>query len=199
MTLFVTSDLHFGHKNIIEYCNRPFPCLKDMNAGLIEIWNSKVGPEDTVYHLGDLSFDRDHSKKDGPLFELLTRLNGHKVFVLGNHDRHISSKLKQLAHGRFPLPKVQSVHDYLEVDVNGTKVVMFHYPCAEWHGSHRGSVMLHGHCHGNRQDLPGRILDVGIDAHPNFTIWTMEEALAAANQRFEETKSQLDVGHYKEV
>ena len=54
--LFFTSDTHFDHKNIIRYCNRPFSSIEEMNNFLIKRWNATVGPDDTVFHLGDVTF-----------------------------------------------------------------------------------------------------------------------------------------------
>lgn len=184
--VFVTSDWHFGHKNIIKYCNRPFQGVADMDPALIEIWNRQVDAGDRVYFLGDFTFDREHSKTDGALVALLERLNGNKIFVLGNHDNHIESKLRAAMHRKNG--GVWDVLPYLEVRHSGRKVVMFHYPITEWNGSHRDTVHLHGHCHGSRKDLFGRLLDVGIDAHPEFKLWTLDEAIAAADANFEKTK-----------
>lgn len=80
--IYFTSDTHFFHKNIIEYCDRPFLNVEMMNEGLIEKWNRRVLPEDTVYHIGDVSFG-----KFGPTQEIIKRLNGHKILIKGNHDR----------------------------------------------------------------------------------------------------------------
>lgn len=52
---FFTSDTHFGHVNIILYCNRPFASVLEMNEQVIARWNDRVGPRDTVYHLGDFA------------------------------------------------------------------------------------------------------------------------------------------------
>lgn len=79
--IWVTSDTHFNHKNIIAYENRPFPSVPDMNNELIKRWNSVVGPDDIVIHLGDFAL--------GPTADLdwlIPSLNGHKILVLGNHD-----------------------------------------------------------------------------------------------------------------
>ena len=79
--IFVCSDTHFGHKNIIEYCNRPFKDTDEMDAKLIENWNSVVEPEDTVFFLGDFALG---GKQD--IINYGQALNGHKILVLGNHD-----------------------------------------------------------------------------------------------------------------
>ena len=52
---FFTSDTHFGHENIIKYCNRPFTSTEEMDKALISNWNKVVKPEDTVFHLGDFA------------------------------------------------------------------------------------------------------------------------------------------------
>lgn len=183
---YVTSDLHFGHANIIKYCNRPYTTSTEMDDDLVRIWNDQVTPEDITYIVGDLTMDKNHSKIDGVLESLLSRLNGNKVFILGNHDKHIEHKLNALMTRR--KAGVWNVVPYYEMRHNGRKVVMFHYPMVEWNGSHRDTVLLFGHCHGGRPDLPGRLLDVGIDAHPEFKLWTLEEAIAAADANYEKTK-----------
>ena len=82
MKLYVTSDTHFNHKNIIKYCNRPFNDVYEMNETLINNWNSVVTPEDIIYHLGDFGFG---TKEE--LQEIFDRLNGYKYLIMGNHDR----------------------------------------------------------------------------------------------------------------
>lgn len=83
MNVFFIADTHFGDDKILRYENRPFESVEQMDEELALRWNEAVGPEDAVFHLGDFSVhppDRDR--------ELLSRLNGEKVLVLGNHDRH---------------------------------------------------------------------------------------------------------------
>jgi calcineurin-like phosphoesterase family protein len=117
-----------------------------MTEKLIAEWNEKVRPCDVVFHLGDFSFGK------WALTEaVLNRLNGTIIWVLGNHDKVIRDNI------------TENVFDYLEVMVNGTKVVMSHYPMTAWNQQGRGSVMLHGHCHGHFQGQ-GRIQDAGYDA-----------------------------------
>lgn len=79
---FWTSDLHFGHENIIAYANRPFGDVVDMEEKLIENWNCMVSSSDEVWIVGDFAM--------GQLSETLPvvkRLNGRKVLIPGNHDR----------------------------------------------------------------------------------------------------------------
>jgi calcineurin-like phosphoesterase family protein len=79
---FVTSDLHFGHKNIIVYENRPFLTVEEMDQKLIQNWNNVVSKTDKVFVLGDVSFyDKEKTK------ELVTQLNGKKILICGNHDK----------------------------------------------------------------------------------------------------------------
>lgn len=80
--IFVTSDTHFNHGNIIKYCNRPFRCSRDMDEALVERWNSVVKPDDHVWHLGDVYMNA----SKGYIEMILGRLNGKKRLVLGNHD-----------------------------------------------------------------------------------------------------------------
>lgn len=80
---YFTSDLHFGHNNIIKYCNRPFNDAIEMDAALIKNWNKVITPDDVVWVLGDVSLS---SKKDY-VSEMVGGLKGHKKLVLGNHDR----------------------------------------------------------------------------------------------------------------
>lgn len=80
--VWFTSDTHFGHENIIKYCNRPYPGVPEMNTDLLINWNNTVQPDDTVFHLGDVCMGRmDES------LQFVSRLNGQKVLILGNHDR----------------------------------------------------------------------------------------------------------------
>lgn len=81
MTIFYTSDSHFGHENVIRYCARPFKDVDEMNRALIDRWNAKVAETDDVYVLGDFAF----RCKTSPL-SIIRNLNGRKHLVIGNHD-----------------------------------------------------------------------------------------------------------------
>ena len=180
MKKFYISDLHFGHKNIIRYDNRPFTSVKEMDDALIKNWNSVVSDDDKVYILGDIGWYDD--VKMGGIF---SHLHGNKILIKGNHDR-VSSYL----YGFF-----DKVVDYLEINDNGTKVVMSHYPMPFWNGQFRDSVHLYGHVHNSHQqnmmeswrkelrqlqDIPGRMYNVGcMMSYMNYTPRTLYEILSS--------------------
>lgn len=92
--IWVTSDTHFNHTNIIKYCNRPFESAKHMNEMLVHNWNSVVKEKDIVYHLGDVYFDRNNEDLNSTW---MGKLNGRKRLILGNHDTGKDQRL----HGMF--------------------------------------------------------------------------------------------------
>lgn len=154
MKTLVTSDLHFYHRNILKFCPRvrgQYSDMHDMNERMIEQWNEEVSEDDLVYNLGDVSFAG--SEKTA---EILGRLNGRQILILGNHDNKLMKS--QRCRDQF-----EEIHDYLEVDISGKKVVMFHYPIWEWKNCHRGSVHLYGHIHDSIAPMPGRHMNVGFD------------------------------------
>lgn len=85
--VFITSDTHFGHELILKLENRPFVDTNIMDSELIKNWNSVVTPNDTVFHLGDVSF-RNKEKTT----EIISSLNGKKILICGNHDISRSNK-----------------------------------------------------------------------------------------------------------
>ncbi|CAB4196743.1 COG4186 Predicted phosphoesterase or phosphohydrolase [uncultured Caudovirales phage] len=155
MTTFFTSDLHINHFNIIKYTNRPFTSTKEMDEALIDNWNAVVKPGDTVYNLGDFGFgSADY------LISVNKRLNGHKHFVWGNHDKELQRYKGDLGF--------ESTSFYKEIRVDNQKIILSHYAFLVWNGSHKGSWNLFGHSH---HTLPINInslsTDVGVDG-PDF-------------------------------
>jgi calcineurin-like phosphoesterase family protein len=146
VTVFFTSDTHFGDHRVLNLYDRPFASLEAMDAGLIANWNALVGPGDEVWHLGD--FARTASRAA----EILPRLNGLKHLIVGNND---------------PSPGEvrgwKSIDAYAEIEEGGFKLVLCHYPFRSWNGQHKGALNLHGHSHGRMKPLP-RQFDVGVDA-----------------------------------
>jgi calcineurin-like phosphoesterase family protein len=89
--IFFTSDPHFGHENIIKYCDRPFKFLEEMDETLIRNWNERVNVTDTVIVDGDFCFVNTSHRGEGTRkkwFWYSDQLNGNKVFIMGNHDRN---------------------------------------------------------------------------------------------------------------
>lgn len=139
-----------------------------MNEAMIKEWNDIVEPIDTVYILGDVAF---MSGYDASL--VMMRLNGRKILVEGNHDR------KTLMDVNFR-NQFAEVHKYLDINYGGHKVVMFHYPIAEWDQMHRGALHFHGHLHGGESGLEKfRARDMGMDA-TGMIVTLMEDAIASA-------------------
>lgn len=157
---FLTADLHFGHKNVIKYCNRPFKDVIEMNETIIKNWNSIVQPSDTVYILGDLSFYGKNKTE-----EILNRLNGELIWINGNHDGHYND----LKYNRIKIRK--DYHELFVVNDKGEKEmsVLFHYPIEYWNRKHHGVPHFHGHVHGSLPiNYKLRRIDVGIDTNNYF-------------------------------
>lgn len=165
MNTYFTSDTHFGHGNIIKYCSRPFSSVPEMDEALIHNWNSVVTPEDRIFHLGDVAF-----AKPERVFEILSRLNGQKILIWGNHDRHLR---KNKAIESF----FEETHDIYEEDFDvfgdSVRVVMCHYPMAEWHAP---AIHIHGHTHGTYYQPNKAVHDVGVDVN-NMTPISFDQLL----------------------
>jgi len=165
--IWITSDLHLGHKNIIDLCNRPFENVEEMDGTLIGRWNQRVKPGDDVYYLGDFTL-LGYNKA----IEYFAKLNGNIHFIRGNHDKWIN---------RFPLSMpvtkngwVQHEDDIKEIKHNGKLIIMCHYPLLEWNGYYRDSIHLFGHVHGTRIHPNDRGFDVGVDGH-NYFPFSLDE------------------------
>ena len=158
--IFVTSDLHLGHKNIIKYCNRPFSNVEEMNNTIISNWNNTVNKKDSVYILGDLGFTNVNS-----INETIKILNGKKYLIRGNHDHFIKNT-------KFDVDNFEWVKDYfmLKTQINHEKVkfIMSHFPFYTWNSKHYGSIHLYGHVHNSNPMLDGILgnaFNVGVDVN----------------------------------
>lgn len=150
--IWFISDTHWNHANIIKYCKRPFASIGEMNEKLIENWNARVKPGDSVYHLGDFALKVSQQEVEN----LVRRLNGQIHLIWGNHDQKNKSVLKATNFAE----KVP----YKELKIGDLKIVMCHYPFLTWNRAHHGSWDLHGHSHGNLpRDPNARRVDVGVD------------------------------------
>ncbi|MEY4926004.1 MAG: hypothetical protein RI894_440 [Bacteroidota bacterium] len=161
--LFFTSDHHFGHKNIITFCNRPFETVEEMNEELIKRWNEKIGVNDEVYHLGDFALS------STPEFQqIMERLNGIKYLIVGNHDGTALNNRKYF----------NWIKEYHELKVNDVehpngvqRIILFHYAMRVWRGDYRGTWHLYGHSHNSLPDKEDRLsLDIGVDCHDFYPL-----------------------------
>lgn len=161
--VYFTSDHHFGHENIIKFSNRPFNTVEEMDQELIKRWNSKIGKNDKVYHLGDLGLCKADRMK-----AILEQLNGKIYLIKGNHEGAAMSNTN-----RFEWTK-----DYFELNVadeeapNGKqKIILLHYAMRVWRSSFRGTWHLYGHSHGSLQDDETmNAFDVGVDCHDFYPL-----------------------------
>lgn len=181
MTAFFTSDHHFGHANIIKYCNRPFESVPGMNEIMVFKWNKVVAPEDTVYYLGDFSMNK------ASMALYLPRLNGTKHLIMGNHDAcHPVHKAKGEAAKQFYLDSgFASISLEKELVIGGMIVLLHHLPYTgdhtikerytEFRPKDTGKWLLHGHVH-DKWLMKPRQLNVGVDQHDFYPI-SMEQVL----------------------
>ena len=164
MTIFFPADPHFGDHRTINIQKRPFASVGEMDAVLIERWNAMVGPDDIVWHLGDVA------RRAADVPALLDRLHGTKHLLRGNNDPDATLTAIGWA----------SVGDYAEIVVDGDALVLCHYPFRSWNGQHRGTLNLHGHSHGRLKPMP-RQFDVGVDVQ-EFAPVTLERLLRATRK-----------------
>jgi len=187
VTLWLTSDLHFGHENIIRYCDRPFADVDEMDAELVRRWNERVAPGDTVWVLGDVALGPIHSS-----LRKVAGLHGEKRLVSGNHDRCWpgNKKWERWLDEYREAGFVEIVTD-AEIDLgDGMVLPACHFPYrGDSHDDDRfvpyrpidhGGWLLHGHVH-ERWKVDERQLNVGCDVWDYAPVAAAElRALVAA-------------------
>lgn len=139
VTIWFTSDLHFGHRNILKFCNRPWDTVEEMDKALINNWNSVVKKNDIVFDLGDFSFAGKNRWK-----ELIQSLNGKHYLILGNHDV-----------SRYPGDDVMGLFEWvgpqLLLNIDNKYIYLNHYPflCygGTWRKPEQAVWQLYGHLH----------------------------------------------------
>jgi len=155
--IYITSDPHYGHKNYVygtskwedrEHSCQPFDTVEEYNEALIADINSKVGKDDILYILGDVSFGGVQNVK---IFidKIICR---NIVLIYGNHDHNIK-KLKELQQ------LFTATYDYLEISNpldEEARIILSHYPMESWNGKEKGWIHLHGHTHGKSLVVPNR-------------------------------------------
>ena len=187
--VFVTSDTHFSHKNICRGVTswhlpdgsvpidqtRDFKTIEQMNESIVNGINSVVGQDDILIHLGDFSFGGFENIK---IFR--DRIICKEIhLILGNHDTHIENNRGNVQE------LFTSVNHYTKLMYKLKTFVLFHYPVVSWDGLNKGHIHLHGHVH-----LPtslrfgkGKKMDVGIDGHPTFGVYNMDDIIRMMEKR----------------
>ena len=173
---FYIADMHFGHKNVIRYDNRPFDSIEEMDKAIMFL---AIGSISRFIRLSE----RLPLHKEEKTAFILGCLKGHKVLIKGNHD-HISPKVARY---------FDRICEYAEITDGEEKVVMSHYPMPFWNGHHRNSIHLYGHVHNSHQynyclsiekelrqlqDIPMRMFNVGcMMTYMNYIPRTLNEIL----------------------
>lgn len=177
---FFTSDLHVGHKRIMEYCPRSRAIaggdMDSMKQLILDGINGKVTREDDLYILGDLSF----TTRVREVEEFLMAINARQLhLVVGNHDQITTGSRKLLNY-------FDSVSHYKEIKIGDDRIIMMHYPIESWNHMNHGAYHLHGHTHSrndksNTDEHRGKLqyfarrFDVGVDSRYDLSPWSWEE------------------------
>jgi calcineurin-like phosphoesterase family protein len=154
--IWFTADQHFEHDNIIEYEDRPWKNMREMEKGITEIYNSIVTPDDEVWHLGDLSLVGPENVKFYD--RIIGNLNGHKHLVLGqSHDR--CKPFYYVNRGFI------SVHTAIKLNVGRHDIICAHDP-AVWNALPNKDevIFLCAHVHKFFKSIKERkTVNVGVD------------------------------------
>ncbi len=159
--IWFTSDTHFGHERVLELAGRPWPTIAQMGAEIIANINARVGAGDELYILGDFSFKL--PVQDA--YELRKQIACKRIHLVpGNHDKDWSQPATAKAFIIEP--------PIATLKVDGLKIILSHFPLADWPGMAHRSWHLHGHIHShgdaynsfNRRQSLLRF-DVGVDAN----------------------------------
>ena len=126
--IYFIADTHFYHGNIIKYCNRPFNNVNEMNEYIMKQWNNIVNNDDIVYHLGDFAFHVGREK----MKNLVSRLNGYKVLIKGNHDKRSTTFWRDCGFNEV----------YNDPIILNDKYLLSHYPVDNF-----SYYNIHGHTH----------------------------------------------------
>ena len=174
LRLFITSDLHLNHNKEFLYGARGFDNVAKHNESVIESINSKCRDNDILFVLGDFCLNAKYDQ----FLDFVCNIRCKMWFLNGNHpnpwlkEYNIWSKMHhycEYAFGVQWLNKIICYGDQINLIWNNQMFVCSHFPLLVFDESKRGSIHLHGHCHGNlKSSLPnaiehGKILDVGWD------------------------------------
>jgi calcineurin-like phosphoesterase family protein len=187
--VWITSDTHYGHSNICRGVTswrlpdggipieqtRDFDTIEQMNESIVDEINSVVGEDDVLIHLGDWSFGG---------FENIQKFRDKILckeihLILGNHDHHIENN-KGGVQDLFT-----SVNHYTRLSYKNNTFVLCHFPISSWDSLNKGHIHLHGHVHlpTNLRFGKGKKMDVGMDGHPTFGVYDMNDIIRIMDKR----------------
>lgn len=162
MRIFVISDTHFFHQNILKFHRGKFADLQEMHDHMIKEWNSVVSDGDIVIHLGDVAMQT--STKKNEIKEIMSQLNGDKMLVLGNHDIPANKRDRHYWND----VGFKTVEQDIDRMVIG-KYVFSHVPVIDLQP---GQVNIHGHIHGAPSSIiygmDHNRINVNIDAMNSY-------------------------------
>ncbi|MFR2031567.1 MAG: hypothetical protein ACLS3M_09395 [Collinsella sp.] len=158
--IWFTSDTHFGHENVLKFTDRPWETIWQMNDAIVDSINGRVAVDDELYILGDFSFK-------------MTAQDAYPFASGSPAGASTSSRETTTRTGPSRRSRTFTVEPPICVlKIDGQKIVLSHYPMADWQGMNHGSWHLHGHIHSsggaynefNRKQGLLRY-DVGCDAN----------------------------------
>ena len=149
MVNWFSADYHLGHKNIIKYCHRPFKNIYEMNHTILNNLDKTTNPGDTLFYLGDLTFEQELAEI---FFQKFDYLNIH--YIIGNHDTSEVIKKKK--------KNCVSVSQLKDIIINEQAITLCHYAMRVWNKSHYNAWQFYAHSHG-RLEPQGKQYDVGVD------------------------------------
>ncbi|MHA1302073.1 MAG: metallophosphoesterase family protein [Candidatus Heimdallarchaeaceae archaeon] len=160
--IWLISDTHFWHKNVIRYDKRPFEDLEDMHSKLISNWNECIKEDDTLIHLGDFAFANLIRQQ-----EICSQLNGYKILIRGNHDRTKNFMLKA---------GFNEFYNEYKLVYRGYRFKLSHYPykCKKY--QHRCPVyegedfLIHGHNHNTNRIFKSKEINILCCLHDYMPI-----------------------------
>jgi len=176
MNTYLTADLHLGHENIIEYSDRPFSGVGEMDEYLIQKIVETTKINDTLWILGDIT----GPPNPDDLREKLSRIPCVVRWIEGNHDPNPEAISDLVSH--------EGHYAEIKTGVKNDKgyelsIALSHYPMVRWNGSYHGHFHAHGHVHDGikEQNLEERRIDVGVDAQ-GYKPVSVEELVETLSQ-----------------
>ena len=166
--IYYIGDTHFGDKRVMELAGRPYCSTEEMDGDIMRKWNERVKADDTVYILGDVAFDDDSA-------QIIEKLQGRKILLLGNHDEVLSLNT---------LRKFDCVKTIDTISDCYRSVCLCHYPLLSYNNSVYGGYHVFGHIHNNTNDIAYHLqlqlsnsFNCGADVI-GFTPRTLDELIA---------------------